>query len=80
MFLFVLYLNFFPHLEIVGESQYILRNFRGVSVRMFDVFYLWGVLVKKHPVVCLAQNWRSIGELQVPATTQQQPEAGGGNC
>ena len=38
--LLVLYFNFFPHLENSGGSQFILRNFRGVPVRMFDVFYL----------------------------------------
>ena len=40
MFLFVLYFNFSPHLEILGESQFTLRSFRGVPVRMFDIFYL----------------------------------------
>ena len=57
MILFVLYFNFFPHLEILGGSQFgyfnffpylwflggpqfKLRNFRGVPVGMFGVFYL----------------------------------------
>ena len=35
MFLFVLYFNFFPHLEILGGSQFILRNLRGVPVPLW---------------------------------------------
>ena len=38
--LFVLYFNFFPHIEILGGSQFTLRNFRGVPVQRFDIFYL----------------------------------------
>ena len=38
--LLVLYFNFFPHLAILGGSQFRLRKLRGVPVRMFDVFYL----------------------------------------
>ena len=40
LFLFLLYFNFFPHLDILGGSQFILRNLMGVIHWLIHLIHL----------------------------------------